>query len=126
MATQYALNERGERIIPATRRPDGSWRKEIRVKDGYIPQDEQPKYVPEAALVGPVFGMPGIKSTTTGISWQILLSTNEGQSTETSCCGHDFQNVAAFRQQRLPILGQPSLETFVHLEAAHTRTLADL
>lgn len=44
MSDEYVANEAGERVIAASRRPDGTIRKERRVRAGYIPQDEQPVY----------------------------------------------------------------------------------
>lgn len=36
--------EEGEVVVPASRRADGSVRKPIRIRQGYVPQDEVPKY----------------------------------------------------------------------------------
>ena len=41
----------GERVIQGSRRPDGTYRKDVKVRAGYVPQDEQPVYVPRAAVV---------------------------------------------------------------------------
>ena len=32
--------------LPSTKRPDGSYRKTIKVKPGYLPSEEIPRYLP--------------------------------------------------------------------------------
>ena len=40
------VKDDGSVVIPASRRPDGSMRKEVRIRSNYVPPDERAKYVP--------------------------------------------------------------------------------
>jgi len=45
------MDDQGERVVLGSRRPDGTYRKERRIRAGYTPQDEQPTYVSVGAAV---------------------------------------------------------------------------
>lgn len=46
-----SIPKEGERIIAPTRRPDGTLRKAIRIRAGYVPQEEVAIYQSKGALV---------------------------------------------------------------------------
>lgn len=46
-----SLNNKGERILAPTRRPDGTLRKPVRIRAGYVPQDEVAIYQSRGSLV---------------------------------------------------------------------------
>ena len=49
-----SVAENGDRIIRGSMRADGTFRKDVRVRAGYVPQDEQKTYVSREALVRPL------------------------------------------------------------------------
>ncbi|KAG2447701.1 hypothetical protein HYH02_007161 [Chlamydomonas schloesseri] len=48
--TQAVVTETGEKVIAGSVRPDGTVRKERRIRAGYTPQDEQPVYQSRGTL----------------------------------------------------------------------------
>lgn len=45
------MTEDGDKVLPGSRRPDGTIRRERRIRAGYVPQDEQPVYQSGGVMV---------------------------------------------------------------------------
>merc|ERR1712004_907886 len=75
-ASYYRDPDTGHLMMPGTKRPDGTFRKPRRIKEGYVPQDEVPLYeskgkqLAKARETGPA--IPGLPSGGTGNSGGIF------------------------------------------------------
>lgn len=89
---EYIVNENGERVRLGSRRPDGTLRKERRIKPGYIPQDEQPTYQSQGLMVclrdGPHWQTAWFfpNSCAPAMFWQSHMCVAMLQLTVLVCC----------------------------------------
>ncbi|GAQ78542.1 Pym super family protein [Klebsormidium nitens] len=58
----------GGKIIPPSKRPDGTLRKEIRVRAGYVPPDEVQRYESKGTQFKKGVGVPGLEFVDDGLS----------------------------------------------------------
>eukprot|EP01039_Chlorochromonas_danica_P010033 gene10033-11097_t len=76
-------NEKGEWVIPASRRPDGTMRKERVVREGYVPQDEVRAFETRASK-SKSKGIPGLPPPTTTTATSSSSSSGPKKTTNNN------------------------------------------
>lgn len=75
-ATGIVRDKHGVAFIPATQRPDGTWRKAQRVKAGFVPEEDRKRYETTASRNRRLGGIPGMSARPAAASSPSLSLTS--------------------------------------------------
>uniref|UniRef100_A0A915IP50 Partner of Y14 and mago n=1 Tax=Romanomermis culicivorax TaxID=13658 RepID=A0A915IP50_ROMCU len=88
---QRVTGRDGQTYIPASRRPDGTWRKPIKVRAGYVPQEEVPRYESK----GKQFSKDSASDYPVGLSPDFIKSVKEENAKSKSTSSRSDNNNSA-------------------------------